>query len=377
RDRVREYLEKNPSDRTEKEVQFLLDFMQHMPAFSNMTMSMKQSLCSIMVFAGVEKSGTVILSDGEKLDSWSVILNGHVEVGKPDGTIQHLHMGDSFGVSPTNDVMYHEGVMITKSDDCQFVCIPQRQFYDILHREKENIIKVQNENGEVTMVMEKREMLDEKSSRGFVQGQVVLRATPEMLMRHLMDRNLLMDVSYVPDFLLTYRTFYKQPADIAQYLTDCLQVPETFDKAFEVMHTWLANHFIDFESNVDLFNQLESFLGALRDKEADHNLTTLHAICSCSAHMRQILLVLKSEVEPLNFVLSGGTDRGSDMIFVCDVVKNSPAAKSGLRIGDQVISVNNQSLEGLTLKRAYDVIQSTNHLMITVKSNIFGLFGIF
>ena len=59
-----------------------------------MTMSMRRALCAVMVFAVVEKSGTVVLSDGEKLDSWSVILNGHVEVSKQDGTIQHLHMGD-------------------------------------------------------------------------------------------------------------------------------------------------------------------------------------------------------------------------------------------------------------------------------------------
>ena len=49
-----------------------------------------------MVFALVERAGTVVLKDGEKLDSWSVILNGHVEVAKPDGTIQHLHMGDRY-----------------------------------------------------------------------------------------------------------------------------------------------------------------------------------------------------------------------------------------------------------------------------------------
>ena len=47
-----------------------------------------------MVFAVVDKAGTIVMKDGEELDSWSVILNGHVEVTRPDGTIEHLHMGD-------------------------------------------------------------------------------------------------------------------------------------------------------------------------------------------------------------------------------------------------------------------------------------------
>lgn len=47
-----------------------------------------------MVFAVVDKADTVVLNDGEQLDTWSVILNGHVEISKPDGTIEHLHMGD-------------------------------------------------------------------------------------------------------------------------------------------------------------------------------------------------------------------------------------------------------------------------------------------
>ena len=63
-------------------------------AFSNMTLSMRRELCAVMVFAVVDKADTVVLNDGEQLDTWSVILNGHVEISKPDGTIEHLHMGD-------------------------------------------------------------------------------------------------------------------------------------------------------------------------------------------------------------------------------------------------------------------------------------------
>ena len=87
--------------------------------------------------------GTVVMTDGEELDSWSVIINGNVEVvlldgGQdcPEGTSQtaELHLGDSFGITPTMDKLYHRGVMRTKCDDCQFVCVTQTDYYRILHQ---------------------------------------------------------------------------------------------------------------------------------------------------------------------------------------------------------------------------------------------------
>ena len=61
-----------------------------------MTLAIRRSLCAVMVFAVVETAGTVVMNDGEELDSWSVILNGHVEIKRPDDTIEHLHMGDRY-----------------------------------------------------------------------------------------------------------------------------------------------------------------------------------------------------------------------------------------------------------------------------------------
>lgn len=54
-----------------------------------------------------------------QLDSWSVILNGSVEVTYPDSRTEVLCMGNSFGVSPTMEKEYMKGVMKTKVDDCQ------------------------------------------------------------------------------------------------------------------------------------------------------------------------------------------------------------------------------------------------------------------
>lgn len=46
-----------------------------------------------MVFAVVEKAGTIVMNDHEELDSWSVIINGEVRV---DHTFPNNGMGRLF-----------------------------------------------------------------------------------------------------------------------------------------------------------------------------------------------------------------------------------------------------------------------------------------
>ena len=80
---------------------------------------------AVMVFAVVEKAGTTVMMDGEELDSWSVIINGKVQIESQGRALKYLECGDSFGITPTMDKLYHNGTMKTIEDDCQFVCITQ------------------------------------------------------------------------------------------------------------------------------------------------------------------------------------------------------------------------------------------------------------
>lgn len=79
-----------------------------------MTLAVRRALCAVMVFAVVERAGMVVLNDGEELDSWSVLINGAVEIEHSNGEIEQLHLGDSFGILPTMDRLLHRGVMRTK-----------------------------------------------------------------------------------------------------------------------------------------------------------------------------------------------------------------------------------------------------------------------
>merc|ERR1719507_1726149 len=128
RDAVRECLEKDPSDRGPEDIDTLLEFTQHLKAFTNMTLSVRRALVATMVFAVVEKAGTIVMTDGEELDSWSVIINGHVEVETTEREVKQLHLGDSFGITQTD-------------------------YYRILHQGEENQRR-HEKDGQVVLVTE-------------------------------------------------------------------------------------------------------------------------------------------------------------------------------------------------------------------------------
>jgi Rap guanine nucleotide exchange factor 2 len=66
-----------------------MNFMQAMSAFANMPAQAKRDLCRCMVFALVERAGDVVMKDGEQLDSWSVIVNGEVQVVHKDARSEY------------------------------------------------------------------------------------------------------------------------------------------------------------------------------------------------------------------------------------------------------------------------------------------------
>ncbi|CAH1794604.1 unnamed protein product [Owenia fusiformis] len=365
RDTVRDCLEKDPTDRTEDDIEILLEFMQHLPAFANMTLATRRALCAVMVFAVVEKAGTIVMNDGEELDSWSVILNGAVEIEDNYGTFQHLHMGDSFGITPTTQKMYHKGVMRTKCEDCQFVCIAQDDYYKILSECEENSRK-HMEEGEVVMVTEHRSL-----DGGNRNGHIVIRGSPERLMSHLVEEHSSVDPTYVEDFLLTYRTFIPCPQQIADRLLAWFNDPRLRDRVTRVVLLWVNNHFIDFETDSMMSEFLEKFEQLLEGERMSGQLRLLNIACAAKARARTITLTRATRDEVLHFSVLGGLERGAGL-FISKVHKGSKAAECGLKRGDQILEVNNHNFQHIHHNRALEILRGTTHLAITVKSNLLG-----
>jgi Rap guanine nucleotide exchange factor 2 len=100
-----------------------------------LTLHVRRELCKVLVYAQVEKAQTIVMNDGERYDSWSVIINGIVDDETIDGQlIRTLTVGQSFGCGPTLDQYCHTGIMKTRVDDCQFVVVAQNDYYAILNQ---------------------------------------------------------------------------------------------------------------------------------------------------------------------------------------------------------------------------------------------------
>ncbi|XP_028598866.1 rap guanine nucleotide exchange factor 2 isoform X6 [Lacerta agilis] len=365
RDIVRDCLEKDPIDRTDDDIEQLLEFMHQLPAFANMTMSVRRELCAVMVFAVVERAGTIVLNDGEELDSWSVILNGSVEVTHPEGRSEILCMGNSFGVSPTMDKEYMKGVMRTKVDDCQFVCIAQQDYCRILNQVEKNMQKVEEE-GEIVMVKEHRE-LDRTGTR---KGHIVIKGTPERLTMHLVEEHSVVDPTFIEDFLLTYRTFLSSPMEVGKKLLEWFNDPSLRDKVTRVVLLWVNNHFNDFEGDSAMTRFLEEFENNLEREKMGGHLRLLNIACAAKAKRRMITLTKPSREAPLPFLLLGGSEKGFG-IFVDSVDSGSKATEAGLKRGDQILEVNGQNFENIQLSKAMEILRNNTHLSITVKTNLF------
>uniref|UniRef100_A0A8C5R2D6 Rap guanine nucleotide exchange factor 6 n=1 Tax=Leptobrachium leishanense TaxID=445787 RepID=A0A8C5R2D6_9ANUR len=365
RDIVRECLEKDPVDRTDDDIEQLLEFMHQLPAFLNMTMSVRRKLCSVMIFEVVEQAGAIILHNGQELDSWYVIVNGAVEIIHSDGKTENLCMGNSFGINASLDKQYMSGIVKTKVDDCQFVCIAQQDYWRILNHVEKNTHKVK-ERGEIVMVNEHRE-LDRSGTR---KGHIVIQGTTERLIMHLIEEHSIVDPTYIEDFLLTHRTFLSSPLEVGNRLLKWFQVDELRDKVTRVVLLWVNNHFNDFEEDAAMTKFLEEFEKCLETANMKGHLRLLNIACTAKAKWRQVTLLKPSRESPLCFTFLGGTDKGFG-IFVELVEDGSKAAEAGLKRGDQIMEVNGQNFENITSAKAQEIFKNNTHLSLTVKTNIF------
>ncbi|XP_067877876.1 rap guanine nucleotide exchange factor 2-like [Heterodontus francisci] len=372
RDIVRDCLRKDPRNRTDEDIEQLLEFMQQLPAFSNLPISIKRELCTMMVFQVVNRAGNLILNIGEEFDSWAVILNSSVEVTYFDGRLEMLCMGNSFGVSPTLERGYTRRVMKTKIDDCQgitfilqqSVCTAQQDPCPILNQVENDVQKVE-EAGELSMTREHQELDGDVTSK----GHIIIKGTAEELEKHLVEEHC-GDPTYIEDFILTCRTFLASPLEVGKKLLEWFNDPNLREKVTQVVLRWVYNDFNDFEGNCAMATFLEEFKSNLEQEKMDCHLQQLNLACAAKAKRRVVTVLKTSQEAPLPFTILGGTEKGFG-IFINNVESDSKATETGLKCGDQIMEVNGQNFQNIQLLKALEILRANTHLSITVKTNLF------
>jgi len=363
RDAVRDCLEKDPGDRSEEDIEILMEFTHTLEAFADMTQAVRHKMCAVMVFAVVDKAGTIVMNDKEELDSWSVIINGAVRVeGGTNMRSYTLSLGQGFGIKPTMAVEYHQGVMTTVVDDCQFVCITQADYYKILHEGEDALVK-EEEEGVLVKVSEVRRVED-----GSKHAKVLLRATPVKLVDQLVEDTSSADPNYIEDFLLCHRIFLDTSLEVVTQLLGWFDRPDLRDRVTRILLLWVNNHFTDFELDSEMMELLDSFETRLEAAKMQGQLRMLNFACAAKARPRTVILTRSCREEELDFTLTGGYNRGG--IFIESVTKNSTSAKKGLKRGDQILDVNGENFQHvMTLERAISILMKQSLLQINVKSN--------
>ena len=359
-------LKKSPFDRSAEDVKLLADFLQHFTVFSGMSDEMRLDFCYVMKYAHVEQKGTVILHNKEQLDSWCVVINGEVSNTKSDGTKRIFRTGQSFGINHKLQApQFHEGTMITLEKDCQFVAIPQKEYLDVIDKYSQ-YERIVCDGNRTVMITEARELTDSIDDESYV----VKMGEPSRLIAHLVEDHCSTETTYVEDFLLTYRTFITDPTLVSEKLekwyddqnTACMK-----ERVTKTVFVWVGNHYIDFESHSSLSFFLEKFYDKLSLEGKSKETSKLARICSKKGTVRKVELdsLLRKDGLPFNLTTPLG-GKGS-------FIKTFKTKVEGLKVGDQIMAVNNKNVETFGFKEVMDVIFSQEYCWLTVKHNVLGM----
>jgi Rap guanine nucleotide exchange factor 2 len=208
-------------------------------------------------------------------------------------------------------------------------------------------------------------------------------------MLHLIAENIISDLTYVEDFLLTHRTFMASQIEVAEQLLNWFRsdvivddlkppikdegsVPPYTDVKYRVARVvilWVNNYFTDFETDSQMMEFLEEFELELEKHNMLEELKLLHVAHTHKARTRTITLTRSSRDEDLRFKVIGGYEKGGG-IFIIETEKGSKASELGLRRGDQILEVNGHNFELVPHARAMEILTGTTHLSIAVKSNL-------
>uniref|UniRef100_A0A914GUX5 Rap guanine nucleotide exchange factor 2 n=1 Tax=Globodera rostochiensis TaxID=31243 RepID=A0A914GUX5_GLORO len=355
RDVVRECLEKPPDQRSSEDMAILIEFMDSLPSLAALPMAIKRQLSLKMVFAHVPNKGTVIMQHGERIDAWSVVVNGSVEKLHSDGQ--------------RTECQFNDGEIRTMVNDCEFILVEHSEFHAIMSSLSRQIEQEQDKSGMLVLEVERR---------------IITKASPDRLLQQLLvgdesavassagGEEVPTDSHFVEDFLLMHRVFFRDSVQIAHRLLRWFrEEPKHRERVARIMLIWLNNHFEDFEggqSAAQMTGLLDEFDELLANANMFNHQSLLSITVSVKSQPRMITLTRSDRAEELNFQLVGGNNG----IFVMSVDPNSAAERAGIKRWDELLEVNGQFCRCMSLPKALDLLRESTHLSISVKTNWIG-----
>jgi len=166
---AKEALEKPIEERDEKDILLIDNLCSLLHGFDVFPKTVRRALAAQAILIVIDEVGKELIVHNEQLDSFCVLIFGVCEqlnVTKTV-TVRYYHVGDAFGVcEPTTDTMRFVGYMVTRCENCAFLCVKRDDFYTLLtdpaNYPTKEIIRHRDRNGNVICVSQFR--LDKKSS---------------------------------------------------------------------------------------------------------------------------------------------------------------------------------------------------------------------
>ncbi|ESO06337.1 hypothetical protein HELRODRAFT_188331, partial [Helobdella robusta] len=338
-DKVMKILEKLGSNRDDDDLELLMDFTKYMIAFNNVSQLVKRDLCKQMTVKCFQQSDWLILSDGEELKNWYVVLNGSVKVVKADGSIDVLNVGQAFGITNNDDdeslVYKQDGCVFTNQANCQLLIVEKVEYIRIFHEYEDSKMTIED-NGSIVMILEKFRCSDNDEDRK--NGYIVVQGTKKKLITQLFETNSC-DPTYIEDFLLTYRVFIDDPVMIISYLYEVFKEKSNKNAIALILILWMNNHFEDFEDNKQMLSYVEMFKSLFVVHAMVGHFKMLEMALATHSQPRIITLSRSDKQESLKFVLISAVDLGVQGVFVLKVDKSSKLYRDGMRVGDQACAL--------------------------------------
>lgn len=407
---AKEALEKPIEERDERDIMLIDNLCSLVHGFGSFPKSIRRALAAQVVLIVIDERGKELIVHNEELDSFCVLIFGECEQLNVTKTrpVRQYHIGDAFGVlEPTTEITRFIGYMVTKCENCAFLCVKRDDFFTILtdtaNYPSKAIIRHKDRNGSVICVSQcdtskktngplwSYHMQSRSFSLVIPDGHVIIKATELCLMMALVDGYDQIDSSYIDDFLLLFRVFMTyemtdRHKKIPPGMTSlCLKLAEWLDnahfreKVIKIILTWLSNYYHDFELNPEFsYSFIKLLESKLLNLSMNNQLHLLHATISTQSKLRHVTISRSSREQPLVFSIGGGYEKNCG-IFVTKVHDSNldelmdgnivARTSSKLKIGDQIIEVNGTNFSAIKLAEAQKKLDLSTHLSLTVRYN--------
>lgn len=167
---AKDALEKPIEERDERDILLIDNLCSLVHGFDVFPKTVRRALAAQAVLIVIDEKGKELIVHNEELDSFCVLIFGECEQLNVAKTvpIRYYNVGDSFGVcEPTTETIRFVGHMITRCENCAFLCVKRDDFYTILtdpaNYPNKAIIRHRDKNGNVICMSEFK---PEKKSSG-------------------------------------------------------------------------------------------------------------------------------------------------------------------------------------------------------------------